>query len=74
MSEGTDDLVLEHLRHIRHQVDALHEDMGELKLRMTSLEGHLVSVIITETRHSNELDRLRTRVELIERRLVIAES
>lgn len=59
MANGTDDLVLEHLRYIRHQVDALREDMGELKLRMSSVEGHVVSV---------------TRVELIERRLVIAES
>ncbi len=59
MANGTDDLVLEHLRYIRHQVDALREDMGELKLRMSSVEGPVVSV---------------TRVELIERRLVIAES
>lgn len=39
MSDGADNLVLEHLRHTRGRVDQIAEDVGELKHRMTSLEA-----------------------------------
>jgi hypothetical protein len=38
MSEGMDNLLLEHLRHIRGRVNQIADDVTDLKLRMTSVE------------------------------------
>jgi hypothetical protein len=44
MTESVENLMLEHLRHIRGRVDRLAEDMGDLKHRMSSLEVAMVMV------------------------------
>jgi predicted nuclease with TOPRIM domain len=62
----TESLVLEHLRHIRGAVDALRDDMRDVKVRLGTLETQYASL-------SNRLDRLDGRVERIERRLDLAE-
>ena len=67
MSENLDNIVLEHLRHIRWAVDALREDMREMKERLGSLEASYASV-------SRRIDRLDGRVERIEIRLNLAEA
>ena len=38
MTDDIENLVLEHLRHIRGRVDQIAEDMGDLKHRMSGLE------------------------------------
>lgn len=38
MTESHDNLVLEHLRHIRGRVDQIGEDAQDLKQRMNALE------------------------------------
>jgi predicted nuclease with TOPRIM domain len=63
----TDNLVLEHLRHIRGAVDGLREDMREVKGRLGILETQYVNL-------SLRLDRLDGRVERIEKRLDLAEA
>lgn len=50
-AETTENLVLEHLCHIRASVDALREDMREVKGRLGILESQYASL-------SNRLDRL----------------
>lgn len=62
----TESLVLEHLQHIRGAVDALRDDMRDVKVRLGTLETQYASL-------SNRLDRLDGRVERIERRLDLAE-
>jgi predicted nucleic acid-binding Zn-ribbon protein len=62
----TENLVLEHLRHIRAAVDGLREDMREVKSRLGILESQYASL-------SNRLDRMDSRVERIEKRLELAE-
>ncbi len=61
-----ENLVLEHLRHIRGAVDALRDDMRDVKVRLGTLETQYASL-------SNRIDRLDGRVERIERRLSLAE-
>ncbi len=39
MNENVENLVLEHLRHIRGRVDQIADDVGDLKQRMSSLES-----------------------------------
>jgi len=81
MSSDIDNLVLEHLRHIRGRVDQIAEDMGDLKHRMTALEGNM-SLVKREVAYGDEtdasqqtaLDRLRERVERIERRLDLSDG
>jgi hypothetical protein len=63
----TDNIVLEHLRHIRAAVDGLRDDMREVKGRLGILESQYASV-------SNRLDRMDGRVERIEQRLSLVEA
>ncbi len=76
MTEPADNLVIEHLRHIRGRVDRIAEDMTDLKQRISSLETAMVGVKRevtagdeTDLRHQASIDRLAERVERIERRL-----
>ena len=77
----SDNLILEHLRHIRNQVDQIAEDVTSLKHRMTGLEGAMSLVkreIVlsdeTTARHQVEMDKLVARVERIERRLELTDA
>jgi hypothetical protein len=58
----TDNIVLEHLRHIRGAVDGPREDMREVEGRLGILEHQYASL-------SNRLDRMDGRIERIEQRL-----
>lgn len=76
MTENTENLVLEHLRHIRGRVDQIGEDVTDLKHRMSSLESAMVSVKRevtqgdeTDARQQVSIDRILARIERIERRL-----
>jgi len=62
----TENIFLEHLRHIRTTVDGLRDDMREMKSRMGILENQYASL-------STPIDRLDARVERIERRLELAD-
>jgi outer membrane murein-binding lipoprotein Lpp len=76
MNENVENLVLEHLRHIRGRVDQIADDVGDLKQRMSSLESamNLVRREValgdeTDARQQITLDKLNARIERIERRL-----
>jgi len=66
MADG-DNVVLEHLRHIRSAVDGLRDDMREVKGRLGILESQYANL-------SNRLDRLDGRIERIEQRLNLADA
>jgi len=79
MVESVENLILEHLRHIRARVDQVADDMSDLKHRMSSLEHAMVSVKRevasgdeTDARQQISIDKLVDRIERIERRLEIA--
>ena len=67
MANDTDNLVLEHLRAIRSDLDDLKADMHDMKVRLTAVEEGLAGV-------HRRLDRLDQRVDRIERRLQLAET
>lgn len=69
MPTSDDNLVLEHLRHIRGRVDDTAEDMREVKLRLGNLEAQIAGLTNGYASLSSRLDRLDARVERIERRL-----
>jgi predicted nuclease with TOPRIM domain len=62
-----ENLILDHLRQLCGAVDALREDMREVKTRLGILVGQFANL-------SSRLDRLDARVERIERRLDLAEA
>ncbi len=57
-----DNLVLEHLRHIREQVDRTAEDVREIKNPLGILEEQYATI-------SRRVDRVDERVERVEKRL-----
>jgi len=62
-----ENIVLEHLRHIRRAVDDAREDMREVKNRLGILENQYASL-------STRLDRMDGRVERIENRLNLTDA
>lgn len=77
---NVENLVLEHLRHIRARVDQIGDDVGELKMRMSNVEAGIARVrreVLqadeTDIRQQMTLDKLTARIERIERRLDLAE-
>jgi outer membrane murein-binding lipoprotein Lpp len=76
----TENLVLEHLRHIRAKVDKTADDVSDLKTRMSRLESAMLSVkrevadgFEAEIRQQSAFDKLTERVQRIERRLELNE-
>jgi hypothetical protein len=73
MSEETTNLVLEHLRHIRSRVDGLADDMRQVILRLGAQDRHLVGLQISEVGQNTEIDRIKQRLQRIERRLELTD-
>jgi len=76
MSDNMENIVLEHLRHIRSRVDQIADDISDLKHRMSSLESAMVSVKHevahgdeTDARQQVTIDKIIDRIQRIERRL-----
>lgn len=74
--ENVDNIILEHLRHMRGKIDQMSEDMRDVKHRLATVEssqgsimqhvGHLATSIAQQ---QLSFDRLSDRVEHMERRL-----
>jgi predicted RNase H-like nuclease (RuvC/YqgF family) len=78
MTENIDNLILEHLRHIRGKVDKTEQSIEDLKIRMSRLESAMLSVkrevadsFEHEIHQQSTNDRIIERLERIERRLEI---
>jgi hypothetical protein len=83
MSDNVENLLLEMLKGLRNDVKEFRaryeEDMDDLKARMSSLEGAMVSVR-RDVNHSDEvdarqqvaIDKIVKRIERIEHRLELA--
>jgi outer membrane murein-binding lipoprotein Lpp len=76
MSGNVENLILEHLRHIRGKVDHIASDIDDLKARMSSLDASMVLVKRevnqgedVNARQQVSLDRLAKRIDRIEARL-----
>jgi tetrahydromethanopterin S-methyltransferase subunit G len=75
MTDNTENLVFEHLRHIRGRVDLIADDMKEAKLRLSTLESSLSlvrrEIIIGDETGARQasVDRIMDRLERIEYRL-----
>ncbi len=71
MAEEVDNIILEHLRHIRGRVDVTAEDVRDLKIRTTNLEESTATGMAGIHRR---MDRFDDRLERIERRLDLVDE
>jgi hypothetical protein len=69
MTADTDNLVLEHLRRIRGQLDRIEQDVGDMKPRMSAVSRHLGENQLAFATQRTRLDRFDWRLGRIERRL-----
>ncbi len=67
MSEASNNLVLEHLRHMPGALDELRLDMREVKSRLSALEQQYATI-------SNRVDRVDDRLSRIETRVGLADA
>ncbi|MCR6643411.1 MAG: hypothetical protein NVV62_02175 [Terricaulis sp.] len=74
MAKEPDNLVLEHLKAIRKDTADLKEGQDRVELRLASIEGHIAAFQLSETRQNSELDKLRQRIERLEKRLELADG
>jgi uncharacterized protein YxjI len=84
MTDNVENLVLEHLRALRSEIQTLrtemHGEFYDLKHRMSSLESAMIGVKRdvthgdeTDARQQVSLDRIVERIERIERRLELVQ-
>ncbi len=66
MSDNTENLVLEQLRHIRKTVDDTHFDVKDLKKRATTSEENLAGIQRRLDRVDEWLERIEIRLNLVE--------
>lgn len=74
MADETQNIVLEHLRHIRGRVDHLSDEMRNMNVRMAAIEGHMASLVTGGVGQNSEIDRLKRRVDRIELRLELTDT
>jgi predicted nucleic acid-binding Zn-ribbon protein len=74
MAREPNNIVLEHLRKIDRKVDKVADDIGEIKTTVIALDGHMASFHLQVAGHSSELDRVKARLDRIERRLELSDS
>jgi tetrahydromethanopterin S-methyltransferase subunit G len=78
---ANDNLVLEHLKHIRGRVDHISEDVTELKHRLVAIERgqakglrEYADLYGDQARQQASMDRINERLDRIERRLELADE
>ncbi len=67
-------LVLEHLRHIRTKVDTIDDRVGRVEVRLSAVEGHLGSLLMSEASQNAEIDKIGRRLDRIEHRLELTDG
>jgi hypothetical protein len=73
MTENVENLILEHLRHIRGGVDQIAEDLGTVTLRLLSLESQVAGLHGDNAISHQRMDSIERRLECVERRLDLHE-
>jgi hypothetical protein len=70
----TENLIVEHLRHIRRTVDETRLDLMDLKTRVTAVEISLGQVVTLLAGQSGRMDRIEDRLGRVERRLELSDA
>ena len=73
MPDEPTNIVLEHLRRIDRKVDDLAGDMRMVILRLGSIESHFGGLSISDVGQNAEIDRIKQRLDRVERRLELTD-
>jgi hypothetical protein len=73
MAEEPQNLVLEYLRRIDRKVDGLIEEFRHFNLRVAAVESHIAGQHVSNVHQTSEIDRIKLRLERVERRLELAD-
>jgi tetrahydromethanopterin S-methyltransferase subunit G len=73
MADEPTNIALEHLRRIDRKADDLVGDMRQVILRLGSIERHMAGLNIAEIGQNAEIDRIKERLERVERRLELTD-
>ncbi|MCL4714189.1 MAG: hypothetical protein KJZ75_04735 [Hyphomonadaceae bacterium] len=74
MTEDVQNLVLEHLKHIRARVDVIALDLVDVKSRVSALEELQGQLFVMLGTMSKRMDRFEERLGRIEKRLDLVEE
>ena len=74
MSENVENLILERLRRIDDRLGDIGGDIKDVKLRMTAMEEHLLSLQTSVLAVNTRLDRFDERLERVEKRLDLKDA
>jgi tetrahydromethanopterin S-methyltransferase subunit G len=78
MNESTENLVLEHLRHLRAGMDRLHERLDDLTTRVGRIEVTMAQGFarteVALAEHSVRFDKVERRLDRIETRLGLIDA
>lgn len=74
MAEDTAHLVVEWMRRLDRKFDTLSEDMAHVKRHMSAMDRVLSGQFVYELDQNAELERLKSRVDRIEKRLQLSEG
>jgi hypothetical protein len=67
------DIVLDYLRRIDRKVDGLLEDFRLFNVRVVAGESQVAGLHVGDVQQNAEIDRIKTRLDRIERRLQLAD-
>jgi hypothetical protein len=73
MTLGSDNIVLEHLRHMLQPHYLLDEKVDTVILRLGIIEGHVANFHVSEAPQNVEIDRIKQRLDRIERRIELVD-
>jgi hypothetical protein len=73
MSDDAPNLVLEHLRGIRTELQEVRQEQREQRIRLSGIERGIVNLLSEVTEMGLRLDRMHDRIDRIERRLDLTE-
>ena len=74
MTDEIGNLILERLRRMDNRLANVESDMHDLKLRMSGVEDHLATVIVSITGLNHRMDRFDERLGRVERRLDLSDA
>jgi len=73
MATEPQNLVLEYLKRIDQKVDGLLEDFRLFNVRIVAGESQVACLHVSDVQQNSELDRIKTRLDRIERRLELTD-
>ena len=74
MIEQTENLILEHLRHMRAAIERLEHRQSEIKSELLTIREYQAAAHTDSINQAEVIDNLKRRVERIERRLELADN